>query len=301
MAGRQSRSLLAPVLVALLLGLLAAVWFAAPHYGLSSRRTTPEASSQQAAADEVQSVRVATWNLKQFGDRPDLDLGTIAKVITDAKFDIVAIEEVKKDGRAVDRLLTTLGSPWRSAGISPMTGNSERFAFLYRGDRVQEIGSATPIDADDAQVFDRLPFTARFKANRFDFQLIAVHLSYTDTGRRRLEMQRLAAYVQDIAARQNEKDIIVLGDFNEQHTRPNLSLMEDVGWHATITDPTNLGSKEVFDNILVEPRHTTEWQGSAVVKFDEIYFGNDDHAASAAVSDHRPAYANFKADGQDND
>ena len=263
--------------------------------------TMAPATPQSATSTEVRTIRVATWNIKQFTDRPDLDLPTIARIISEANFDVLAIQEVKKDGRAVDRLLATLGPPWRSGGISPMTGNNERFAIIYRGDRVQEIGSASFIDLAEETIFDRHPYTARFRANRFDFQLIVVHLSYTDTGRRRLETQTLANCVMELVARQSEKDIIIVGDFNEQRARPNLSLMADAGWHTTISDATNLSSKETYDNILIEPKHTTQWQGSSVVRFDELYFANDDRAASAAVSDHRPVYADFKADGPDND
>ncbi len=295
--GQSKRSLLPLLVVALTLLAGGGCWF----WQSSSAPVVTPATQQAASAAEVRTIRVATWNLKQFTDRPNLDLPMVARIITEARFDVLAIEEVKKDGRAVDRLLSTLGPPWRSGGISPMTGNNERFAIIYRGDRVQEIGSASLIDLADPSVFDRHPYTARFRANRFDFQLVVVHLSYTDTGRRRLETQTLANCVMELAARQSEKDIIVLGDFNEQRARPNLSLMEDVGWHTTVSEATNLSSKETYDNILIEPKHTTQWQGSSIVRFDELYFSNDDRAASAAVSDHRPVYAEFKTDGPDTD
>ena len=298
MARRQSKRSLLPVWAAALALLAGVGWW---YQQQLNTATVAPATQQSVSAGEVRTIRIATWNLKQFTERPGLDLQTIAKIISEAHFDVLAIQEVKKDGRAVDRLLATLGPPWRSGGISPMTGNNERFAIIYRGDRVQEIGSASFINLADESVFDRHPYTAKFRANRFDFQLIVVHLSYTDTGRRRLETQTLANCVIQLAARQSEKDIIIVGDFNEQRARPNLSLMADAGWHTTINVATNLSSKETYDNILIEPKHTTQWQGSSVVRFDELYFGNDDRAASAAVSDHRPAYADFKADGSDND
>ena len=298
MARRQSKRSLLPVWAAALALLAGVGWW---YQQQLNTATVAPATQQSVSAGEVRTIRIATWNLKQFTERPGLDLQTIAKIISEAHFDVLAIQEVKKDGRAVDRLLATLGPPWRSGGISPMTGNNERFAIIYRGDRVQEIGSASFINLADESVFDRHPYTAKFRANRFDFQLIVVHLSYTDTGRRRLETQTLANCVIQLAARQSEKDIIIVGDFNEQRARPNLSLMADAGWHTTINVATNLSSKETYDNILIEPKHTTQWQGSSVVRFDELYFGNDDRAASAAVSDHRPVYADFKADGSDND
>src|SRR5437764_8966484 len=139
------------------------------------------------------TVRLATWNLRQFSDRPNIDLRGIASIIRDSHFDLVAIQEVKQDGEEVDHLLNVLGTPWRGA-ISPMTGNHERFAFIYDGDHVTEIGRAHFIDDTDAKLFDRVPFQQTFRAGNFDFTLVTVHLSYGDTQRRRREAEELSRY-----------------------------------------------------------------------------------------------------------
>jgi len=280
----------------LLLGLLVALLLAAQ--ACQQRRSVALPTTAPAG---LHSVRVASWNIRQFTDRPDLDLPTIARIIRDSGIDLLAIQEVKKDGRAVDRLLQTLGSPWRASEISPMTGNSERFAFIYRGDRVQQLAPAVSADLSDPAIFDRLPYTARFRANHFDFELITVHLSYTDTSRRRLEAQTLARYAAELSQRQAEKDILILGDFNEQRARPNFDLFTAAGWAASIKTGTNLSSRETFDNILYNPLYTREWSAAGVVNFDELYFGNQDKPASAAVSDHRPVFVDFIADQPDDD
>ena len=143
------------------------------------------------------TVRLATWNLRQFSDRPNIDLRAIASVITDSHFDLVAIQEVKQDGEEVDRLVNVLGVPWR-AELSPMTGNHERFAFIYNGDHVQEIAHAGFIEGVDKRVFDRVPYQQTFRAGSFDFTLITVHLSYADTQRRSREAGELARYAQHL-------------------------------------------------------------------------------------------------------
>jgi endonuclease/exonuclease/phosphatase family metal-dependent hydrolase len=274
-------------------GVSAAYYLQRKHLGT----TVPAATS---ATGPIEVVRVASWNVRQFGDRTDLDLPMIAGIITDAEIDVLAIQEVKKDGRAVDRLLATLGPPWRGSEISPMTGNAERFAFIYRGDRVQQVGKAGLLTLPQPQVFDRVPYSAIFRAGNFDFQLISVHLSYTDNARRRREAQALAQHVAELAARQTEKDIIVLGDFNEQRSRPNLDFFTAAGWGMSIKGGTNLSSREVYDNIICHRGHTAEWRDAGVVLFDEKYFGNDDKAA-ASVSDHRPVYADFVTTARDED
>ena len=43
------------------------------------------------------TVRLATWNLRQFSpERPHVDLRAIANVIVENRFDVIAIEEVKR-------------------------------------------------------------------------------------------------------------------------------------------------------------------------------------------------------------
>src|SRR5687767_8332799 len=60
------------------------------------------------------AVRVATWNLRQFSERRDVDLRAIAEVIRASSFDVLAIQEVKRQGEQVDALLNELGVPWRA-------------------------------------------------------------------------------------------------------------------------------------------------------------------------------------------
>ena len=248
------------------------------------------------------SIRLATWNLKQFSiERTGTDLRMIANIITSAQFDLVAIQEVKREGEEVDRLLNVLGPPWRGTSFSPMTGNHERFVFIYRADRLQEVGRPHLIDSPDAGIFDRVPYQAGFRAGQFDFTLVTVHLSYTDTLRRQREAEALARFARDMAAHEQEKDIIVLGDFNEQG-QGNLHYLEANGWQTVIKEPTNLGSRNIFDHLLINPLYTREWShSSGVVRFDEIYYRNDDKTAANCVSDHRPAYGDFSTLGPDDD
>jgi exonuclease III len=291
---RSERAALGWLIFVLLLALavLAAMW--------TAQRRPPGGAAPGVSAEGITSVRVGSWNIRHFGDRADLDLPMIARIINESRLDVLALQEVKKDGRAVDRLLATLGAPWRSTEISPMTGNSERFAFIFRGDRVEQLGKAAFIDPADAAVFDRLPYSASFRAGRFDFQLISVHLSYTNVERRRREAEVLAGYLGALITRQAEKDVLVLGDFNEQRSRPNIEFFNAAGWGVSVKAGTNLSSREVYDNILYHAGHTHEWRSAGVVLFDELYFGNDDKEA-VKVSDHRPVHADFSAVGPDDD
>src|SRR5437660_5458469 len=171
------------------------------------------------------TIRIATWNLRKFSERQGAgqyppDLVEIAGIIKSARFDLIAIQEVQREGQIVEKLRRQLNEPWRHV-VSDRTGNNERYAFLYRADRVDIVdGSARLILGPETAVFDRAPFTASFKAGQFDFVLLTVHLSYTDHSRGASEATALAALSRRIVDGAAEKDLIVLGDFNEQHQRP---------------------------------------------------------------------------------
>jgi endonuclease/exonuclease/phosphatase family metal-dependent hydrolase len=252
-------------------------------------------------------IRIATWNLRKFSERQGAgqyppDLVEIASIIKSARFDLIAIQEVQREGQVVEKLRRQLNEPWRHV-VSDRTGNNERYAFLYRADRVDMVdGSAKLILGPETAVFDRAPFTANFRAGQFDFVLLTVHLSYTDHARRASEATALAALARRIVDGSAEKDLIVLGDFNEQHQRQNLPLFERQGWTRLNRDATNLSSTETYDNLLIDPRFTKEWTGIAGTwRFDELDYANDDKLATEFVSDHRPAWAEFSTAGPDDD
>jgi exonuclease III len=249
------------------------------------------------------TVRLATWNLRQFSEsRKGIDLQRIAAIIKDNRFDLVAIQEVKKDGEEVDRLLVELGTPWKAARFSDTSGNYERFAFIYNSDHVQEIGTPHFIATTDAVIFDRTPYQDTFRAGNFDFTLVEVHLSYNNMQRRRDEAEALARFAKRLAQTGSERDVIVCGDFNEEPPHDNLHFFTDEGWESLNHDPTNLGGTQVYDTFLIDPIATKEWSGIAgSVHFDEQLFGNDDKRAEVEVSDHRPAYADFVTNLPDDD
>jgi len=267
-----------------------------------------EQSARPAATSTAPStIRIATWNLRKFSERQGAgqyppDLVEIARIIKAAQFDLIAIQEVQREGQIVEKLRRQLNEPWRHV-VSDGTGNHERYAFLYRSDRVDIVdGSAHLVLGPETAVFDRAPFTASFKAGDFDFVLLTVHLSYTDHARRAAEAGALAALARRMVDESAEKDLIVLGDFNEQHQRGNLHVFEEQGWTKCNRDATNLSSSETYDNLLIDQKYTKEWTGVAGTwRFDEMDYANDDKQAMEFVSDHRPAWGEFSIVGPDDD
>lgn len=257
----------------------------------------------QPVAPEVleSDIRIATWNLRKFSERGEPDLVMIAKLIRENEFDLVALQEVQQQGQAAQRLRRQLNEPWRIE-ISEPAGDHERFAYLYRADKIELLGAPRLLSGAEAAIFARRPYIASFRAGAFDFTLITVHSSFTNVERRRAETEALARYADALATAGPERDIIILGDLNEQRSRPNLHYFTARGWRAVNDQPTNLGSTEVYDNLLLHPVHTREWtRRVGVVRFDETHYGNDDKRAADDVSDHRPVWADFATAGPDDD
>lgn len=93
--------------------------------------------------DGQKSVRIATWNIRDFGagkykGRDFEALYYIAEIIS--HFDIVALQEVRSDLKEFERLKKILGPDWKYMATDVTDGNAgngERMVFLYNRRIVQ--------------------------------------------------------------------------------------------------------------------------------------------------------------------
>jgi endonuclease/exonuclease/phosphatase family metal-dependent hydrolase len=192
---------------------------------------------------------VGTWNIRSLGsffdkwtENPDSPkrnlrgLALIAEVIR--RFDVVAVQEVKRDTTALRVLTDRFLSPHWSVMMSDVTagdkGNTERCAYLYDTRRVTPSGLAGEIvlpptpDGDPQEQFDRTPYLVGFAAGGERFALLTAHIRYgEDLSDRIPELRRLAHYtakeIRDRARSQGaeEANLIVLGDFNTDRDEDN--------------------------------------------------------------------------------
>jgi endonuclease/exonuclease/phosphatase family metal-dependent hydrolase len=181
------------------------------------------------------TLLLATWNLREFGGtksggREDEPLFYIAEIMS--RFDIIAVQEVRDDLDALDKLMCNLGGWWRYL-VSDVTlgaqGNNERHAYIYdtrkisfggmAGELVPEMKKEGGVLKSDF-AFSRTPYVAGFKAGWFKFTLCTQHFYYgedkADDPQRLLEAK---AIVQLLKKRMKSKDAwannaVLLGDFN---------------------------------------------------------------------------------------
>lgn len=93
-------------------------------------------------SDNSKYVRIATWNIREFdsssyGYRTQEAKAYIAEIIS--HFDLVALQEIRRDLDALDDVRRLLGPNWQyiATDVTEGTsGNSERMVFLYNRNKV---------------------------------------------------------------------------------------------------------------------------------------------------------------------
>ena len=228
-------------------------------------------------ANEHPTFRLGTWNLRYFGDNEtDEAIADVADLIRQQSLDLVAVQELRGNGNAADRLAGELGGRW-TADVSEQTGNYERFAFVYNRRVVRRLGS---VKLYELSSIDRQPHAARFQAGNFDFTLINVHLLASDTDRRRQEAIELANILRQDRWPRGERDVIVLGDFNTRRPRgPTLSAFASAGFDAAT-------QFDALDYILLR-------------RSDRLQ--NTDIAPAGDLSDHDLVWSAFDTTSPDDD
>jgi endonuclease/exonuclease/phosphatase family metal-dependent hydrolase len=191
------------------------------------------------------NLLVGTWNLRAFGglterweaaegDEPQRDLHAlrcIAEIVS--RFDVVAIQEVREDIKALRHMLRSLGDHWGLI-LTDVTkgdaGNRERMAFVFDTRRVRPSGLACELvlppmagHTDTAGALDqfaRTPYAVSFLATgrgyRQTFVLVTLHVIWGKKPKRKAELSALAEWAAGMARQMDEynQNLIVLGDFN---------------------------------------------------------------------------------------
>ena len=257
-------------------------------------------------------LKLAAWNIRILSDRSrnDNELNKIAQTLID--YDFIAISEVRDEKvlKRIQKILSELGAEYGYLVSNPVgrEGSSyrERYAFLYYKGLVSVVknGEFYPDAADGTDDFVRDPYWATFRAGRFDFSVIVVHVIWGDTvAARQAEVMELAEvyeYVQE--ANGTEDDVLLVGDFNREPSDTiaysNLMALPSMTQLFQLPQKSHIRDSSLYDNIFFQKNYVTEYLGSSGIdKFDETDFGNDDKAANLAVSDHRPVWAVFRIDG----
>jgi len=229
-----------------------------------------EAVGAVVPAKDPENLLIATWNLRAFGSvTPSWQAGNSASPKRDwhaiaaiagiiGCFDVVAVQEVKRDTTALSFLLDQLGPDWRviiSDCSEGDAGNDERLTFLYDTRRVQPSGLVgeivlPPVAGNPAQQFARTPYAAGFVRDGTEFILTTVHVMWGDKPQDRLpELLAFAQWMRAWADRKGEwnQNLFVLGDFNlDRLGDPRYNAFVSTGlWPPSVLNDV---PRTIFDN-----------------------------------------------------
>lgn len=283
------------------------------------------------------NLLIATWNIRGFGnftrkwmstekDSPRRDLHSIfciAEILS--RFDVIAVQEVKGNLRALRDTLKLLGDNWSmilTDTNSSDSGNNERMAYLFDTRRVQLSGLAGEIVVPNEWVKDpekvineqfvRSPYAVSFRSGDKTFILVTVHIIYGKSSKDRVkEIRGIARWLNDWASDINayDQNLIVLGDFNidargdlldKTFLSEGLYVPEELqSVSRSIFNETKYYDQIAWFNTADKKRAklSLEFMGAGNYDFVQTALRNREltkQKVSFMISDHYPLWANFR-------
>lgn len=285
------------------------------------------------------NLLIASWNVRAFGDltrkwesgdedSPKRDLHSIlciAEIIE--RFDLIALQEVKANIRALRDTLKVLGDHW-SLILTDVakgdSGNGERMAYLFDSRRVKMSGLACELvvpnewtDQASQQAMDRqfvrTPYAVSFQADRQTFILVTLHILYGNGAPERIrELKGIAQWLSHWAKDVNayHQNLIALGDFNIEARG---DLLDRTFLSEGLYVPEELQNEAVTRSIFNEtkyydqiawfngsggrPKLSLEFKGGGHYDFVGKALANRNltkQRLSFMISDHYPLWAEFQ-------
>jgi len=258
------------------------------------------------------TFELATWNLEYFPQTVNT-VEEVARIIEALDIDLYAIQEIN-DTTAFRDLLGRLPEYDGRFSDDVYSWGYLKTGLIYRRSQIS-VSRVRQIFWDDWYAFTRPPLVADVVAQRsgarFDFVLIVLHLKAgsdsDDRARRQEAVEKLKAYLDDEIASGQEKDYLVVGDWNDEldDTGDNVftAFLQDPESYrfltASLTGKTQYASYPrygtLIDHILISQDALAEYQAGSTetLRLDEEVDGYD-----IKISDHRPVMAVFPVFGK---
>lgn len=250
------------------------------------------------------TLLLASWNIREFdsaayGERIPESFHYIAEIVS--HFDLIAVQEVRKDLQAWRRLLDLLGERWKYV-VTDVTegkhGNNERLAFLYDSGKVQFGGLAgelvVPAVKRAGKVYQpamqlaRTPFICGFQVGWSRFLLATVHIVYgkskADDPARVEEIRQLAQFLKKRTEDETAwaRNLILLGDFNIfRPADTTFKQLTDAGFviPPELSDlPSNASRNKYYDQIafrISEDRLDTTGKAGVFDFYQSVFRDNE--------------------------
>jgi len=252
------------------------------------------------------SFDIATWNIEHFPKNNHHTISNLSCIIRDIDIDLIAVQEIDRSS-SFRSLLDSLDGYQGYVSVLPDYG--QKLGIIYKSDIIS-LSNPDQIFIDDNWAFPRPPLLTYVRVKEknktvFDFILIILHLkAFVDEeseARRRNACEKLKSYIDTYLLTGAEKDVIILGDFNDELDDPpsdnifGIFLKDSLNYKFltfSLTDkPTYIGQNESsIDHLLITRRGKDEFNAglTQVLRIDEEF---SDYFYT--ISDHRPVLTQF--------
>lgn len=264
---------------------------------------TRTATSTKPPARTNDTIRVASFNLRQFGEKKLANPRAADLVVRIFRqFDVIAVQEITARSPELlpefCDLLNAQGAHFDYV-VGPRLGrsnNKEQYAFIYDRAAV-EIDRHQLYTVDDRDdLLHREPLVGWFRARgpepreAFTFSLVNVNVDPDEVNRELSVLDDVFFAVRSDGL--DEDDIILLGDFkaDERHLGDLSRVPQLLAVIAQL--PTNTRGNAQLDNILFDQQATTEFTGRGGT-YDFLREFNLSLEQALEVSDHLPVWGEF--------
>ena len=287
-------------------------------YVVIDNRITIDENFTTEELDRSEVARVATFNIKVFGDTKMSNATVVAELVELFQdYDMVAVQEIKDideevpylflnelNGIAGQENLTNQSLEWdmvlsERSGMQEDDKNSqEQYAFYYKPTVFTSMDNGSLYDDSTNDSFQREPFLATFmlldtngEETGTDIVFVNIHTKPT------LAVEEMSALGDVLSWAQTnysvDDDYVILGDFNGDCSYASYSELVDLSissenytWLIPDDADTTVGNfRCAYDRIVtssqLDGRLTGQW-------------GIDETVSSGAVSDHKPVWFDIK-------
>ena len=272
-------------------------------------------------ANDERWLTIGTFNIEWLGDgvgdkfpRSSEDYKRIAQVIEKIDPEIIGLEEIE-NADAIEKILDYLPESEYDYFIKPVSG-SQNVALLYKKSvSITNPRYYYPLAVVPYKTRPALIAEAKFK--NFDFIIVAVHLKSTsryDSSQylkeksrqiRNEQAQILASLADSIISKTLEKDVIIVGDFNDYPTRKTdptlipLSKDPNLDFLTAGMQSCKYSYWKSIDHIVVSKSAEKRYVEGSVFMYNSYDSFPENEAQK--ISDHCPVIAEFDPSAPDND
>lgn len=251
-----------------------------------------------AANAQSQPLVLISWNLKDLGKSKDAsEIRFIANTIRNA--DIVALQEVvaiNGGAQAVARLadeLNRTGAAWDYRISDPTISSTfmkERYAFLWKKNKIKLVGEPWLQKGEYATLIDREPYFATFSITGKSFTFVSFH-AISSSKQPETEIK----YFKFLPSLYPNLKLVFVGDFNLPESHTVFNPLKNEGYKPALKNQKTTLKKQCDNGEYLKSAYDNFFLNSSHIKILEsgiIHFYKNLPTMESAnqISDHVPVF-----------